>query len=164
MKVAIFGGSFDPPHLGHSSVVLQLLERGVDEVLVIPCFEHAEKKNSLPFWRRHALCVQAFGSYPNVTVSIVEQKLQGASSSLRTVQHLQEAHPEWEMSFVLGEDLRESSKLWPGWSDLERIAPPVFFPRSTVSSYLIRAAKEEGRLEDVRRYVTKDVYRLLEAF
>ena len=45
MKIAILGGSFDPPHLGHWWVVRQLLElrEDIDQLWLVPAFQHQWK-------------------------------------------------------------------------------------------------------------------------
>ena len=46
MKIAILGGAFNPPHLGHQLIAQQILNHtNTDEVWLIPCFKHTFRKN-----------------------------------------------------------------------------------------------------------------------
>ena len=47
MRVALFGGSFNPPHVAHQLVALYVLEtQPVDELWLIPCFQHPFEKSA----------------------------------------------------------------------------------------------------------------------
>ena len=93
-RVAVFGGSFNPPHVGHVlGVVYALSTAPIDEVLVVPVYQHPFAKDLAPFADRLAMCRLAFGWLPRVTVSTVEEELGGESRTLRTVEHLRADHP-----------------------------------------------------------------------
>jgi nicotinate-nucleotide adenylyltransferase len=162
-KIAIYGGSFDPPHLGHTAVVTQLLlnEPSVTEVLVVPCFEHAEKKTLSPFFDRMVMCKLAFDSLPLTTVSSVESEVPGAHLSHRVVRHLR-AQPSYagaEFLFLLGSDLRDSAPRWEGWKELCEVATPHFVNRiGDVSSSAIRRAFAEKKPEVAARYLHNVVF------
>lgn len=56
-KVALYGGSFGPFHIGHEMAILYVLETGdVDEVWVTPCFKHNFGKD-LPLFNTDSTCV-----------------------------------------------------------------------------------------------------------
>ena len=57
MRVALFGGSFNPPHVAHQLAALYVLETApVDELWFVPAFEHAFGKPLAPFDDRLAMC------------------------------------------------------------------------------------------------------------
>ena len=70
MKIGIFGGTFDPPHIGHRSVIeLALNKREYDHVYVCPCESNPlENKDPVDYNQRVAMCRMAFGPMKNVTV------------------------------------------------------------------------------------------------
>ena len=75
-RVALFGGSFNPPHMGHVLAVAYVLGVGlVDRVLVVPVFEHALGKQLVPFQHRLEMARRAFGWLPRVEVSTIEEQL-----------------------------------------------------------------------------------------
>src|SRR4051812_26752381 len=60
MRVAIFGGSFNPPHVGHQLAALWVLETaGVDELWFVPAFVHPFEKALAPFEDRRRMCERA---------------------------------------------------------------------------------------------------------
>jgi nicotinate (nicotinamide) nucleotide adenylyltransferase len=73
MRIAIFGGSFNPPGLHHRAIAA-LLAREFDEVRVIPCGPRPDKAvtGSIPAIYRAALCDLAFGGMPGVVVDLFD--------------------------------------------------------------------------------------------
>src|SRR5690606_32016933 len=77
---AIFGGSFDPPHVGHVLAVTWVLStQPVDEVVLVPALEHAFGKPLAPFAHRRRMCELAFAPLRRVRVDPIEAELGGAS-------------------------------------------------------------------------------------
>jgi len=105
--VALYGGSFNPPHCAHQMVALYVLETApVDELWLVPAGLHAHGKPLAPFADRLAMCTRAAAPLgPRVKVSDIEQTLGGESRTLRTVRRLQQLFPEHVFSLVIGADL-----------------------------------------------------------
>lgn len=177
MNVAVYGGSFDPPHLGHVMVVSHLLlnDPTVDKVLIVPCFQQAGKSLQ-GFDRRFDMCVHAFNWMPRLMISDVEAELGGESITLRTMRELKRRHPRWSLRFVMGTDLLDSCRTWDGWDELEKIAPPMPIGRAgispiregdptpiapLVSSTIVRKALEKGDYVAAERYLPQGVLRLI---
>ncbi len=139
MRVALFGGSFDPPHVGHQLACLYvLLTYPVDEVWMIPVFRHAFDKRSAPFFHRVAMCERAAAAIgPAVRVSTIEQELAGPSYTLLTVRALKERHPEHDFALVIGADLIKERERWYGWPELAQLVPFLVLARGGVQ-------REEG--------------------
>lgn len=73
MRVGLFFGSFDPPHIGHVNVVMGAINSNqVDRVLVIPAYQNLWKENSSKFSYRYAMSCMQFDTLPFVHVSDVE--------------------------------------------------------------------------------------------
>jgi nicotinate (nicotinamide) nucleotide adenylyltransferase len=77
LTIGVFGGSFNPIHLGHALLAITVQQtKPVDGVVLVPVYRHAVKRDLLPFEDRVAMCqlaVKAFGS--DITVSTVEQQV-----------------------------------------------------------------------------------------
>ena len=131
MRVALFGGSFNPPHVAHQLVALYVLEtQPVDELWMIPCFLHPFEKSLQPFSDRLEMCRRAAGGLGGrVRVSEVEGELGGESRTLRTVQALQAAHPEHQFSLIIGSDLQAETASWYRAEELRRLVPFVVVGR-----------------------------------
>ena len=131
--VAIFGGSFNPPHVSHVlACALVRTSHDVDRVIVIPTFQHPFSKQLAPYEDRLAMCELALGWLPGVEVSRVEADLGGESRTLRTLQHLQSLHPTWKLRLVVGGDILLEAHKWHGWEEIKALAPPIVLGRAGV--------------------------------
>jgi nicotinate-nucleotide adenylyltransferase len=134
-RVAIFGGSFNPPHVGHVlGVVYALSTAPIDEVLVVPVYQHPFAKDLAPFAERLELCRLALGWLPNVTISTVEEELGGNSRTLRTVEHLQATHPPVAFRLLVGADVLGDLPKWHRWDRIAELAPPLVLVRNGVAA------------------------------
>jgi nicotinate-nucleotide adenylyltransferase len=177
---ALFGGSFNPPHLAHVLAVAVVLARfEVDRVLVVPTHQHPFAKfggakfgpKSLASYEdRVKMCELAMGFLPGVEVSRVEAELGGESLTLRTVEHLKERHPDWELRFVMGADLVTESAKWHRWDRVTELAPPIVLGRAgvsyegapapilpAISSTEVRSMVAAGRWEELALLVPRKV-------
>ena len=129
-KVAIFGGSFNPPHVAHVLAVTWVLaSEDVSHVVVVPAFQHPFAKALAPYESRLRMCELAVGWLPRVTVSRVEEELGGQSRTLRTLEHLAGLHPSWEMRLVMGADLLLEADKWSRFDRVQALAPPMVLGR-----------------------------------
>lgn len=170
-RVAVFGGSFNPPHVGHVlAAVYALSTAPIDEVLVVPVYRHPFAKELASFEDRLSMCRLAMGWIPRVTISTVEEELGGESLTLRTVEHLEATHPEWALRLLVGADVLADLPKWHRWDRIAEIAPPVVLGRSgvdrtdapipvlpRVSSTEMRAALGRGDLDAVRALIPASV-------
>ncbi len=107
MKIAVFGSAFNPPSLGHKSVIDSLGH--FDKVLLLPSISHAWGKQMLEYTSRCEL-VDAFIqdlTLHNVERSKVEEQLDKPGQSVTTfavLSQLSEDFPQSEITFVLGPD------------------------------------------------------------
>jgi len=130
VRVALYGGSFDPPHVAHVMAATYLISvGGFDRVLVVPVFSHPFAKALAPYERRLRLCELALGWMPGVEISAVERSLETPSLTLRTLQHLQTAHPDWQMRLVVGSDVLAETGKWHAFDEVRALAPPLVLGR-----------------------------------
>jgi len=123
MRVALFGGSFNPPHVAHQLVALYTLEtQPIDELWLVPCFKHPFEKSLEPFPDRLRMCELAAAALgPRAKVSDVEGRLGGESRTLRTVRALLAERPDTEISLLIGSDLHGEVSSWHGAEELRRL-------------------------------------------
>lgn len=170
--VAIFGGSFNPPHIAHvlAAVFVLSMEAEVDELWVVPCFKHPFSKSLASFEDRLAMSQLAFAWLPRVTVSTIERDLGGESRTIRTVRHLRALHPDWSLRLVIGTDIVSEAPRWDSFDEIQRLAPPIVLARKgftdqdarksvfpELSSTQIRRAMQQGDVEQVRGWVPSGV-------
>jgi nicotinate-nucleotide adenylyltransferase len=175
--VAFYGGSFNPPHVAHVlAAVYALSTAPIDEVLVVPVYRHPFAKELAPYDDRLAMCRAAFEWIPRVAVSNVEQELGGDSLTLRTLEHLAAAHPDWSLRLLVGGDVMNDRSKWHRWDRIVEIAPPLVLGRAgvvtaeaplpvlpQVSSTEIRAAIAAGKIDSIRDRVPSKVIDLIAA-
>lgn len=132
-SVAVFGGSFNPPHVAHVlACVLARKTGGVDRVLVVPTYRHAFAKALAPYETRVAMCRIAMGDLPGVEISRAEEELGGESRTLRLLEHLVRARPHDTFRLLVGADILLETHKWHRWSDVVALAPPLVLGRAGV--------------------------------
>lgn len=130
VTVGLFGGSFNPPHVGHVLSIAYALSAGlVERVVAVPVFAHALGKSLAPFPARVAMSRLAFEWIPGVEVSEIEQELGSPSRTLRTIEALSAGHPDWQLRLIVGSDILGELHQWHAYPQIERLAPPLILPR-----------------------------------
>lgn len=138
MQVGFFGGSFNPPHLGHAMVVSWLLwTRRVDAVWIVPVFRHAfegqQDKALAPFEQRLAWCEALRRELPHaaqVSVLDVESALPAPSYTIDTLRHLAARHNDAEIRMVIGADVLPQLPRWRQWPELQSSFDPIVVGRT----------------------------------
>ncbi|MFA6034509.1 MAG: nicotinate-nicotinamide nucleotide adenylyltransferase [Myxococcota bacterium] len=127
MHIAIFGGSFNPPHVGHMMACYYILEvHGADEVWMVPVFDHPFGKDLAPYALRVEMCglaAEPFGG--RVKVSRIEEELHTGNAPVYTVDllsHLKKTHPADELSFVVGSDVLAEAGEWKEFDRVRELA------------------------------------------
>jgi len=179
-ELAVFGGSFDPPHIGHVFLAAYALSVGVERVLVVPTFQHAFDKQLQDFAHRMRMCELAFSLLPAVEVSPIEQELGGISRTLRLVEALATRYPGYQLRLLVGADILLQAHRWHRFDEIRAIAPLLVAQRGgygadaadagtlsagpllpEVSSTAIRASLARG--DDVSTWVPAQVRAYVEA-
>lgn len=125
MKIALLGGVFNPPHIGHILVAQQILDfTSVDEVWFLPNYAQHPPKPSAPIADRIAMTGMVVIPRTRVSLLEVEHKLDG-----QTINLLPHLPPEHDFSFVIGSDQLPVFHLWGGWQELLTRMPFLVFPR-----------------------------------
>jgi nicotinate-nucleotide adenylyltransferase len=138
--VALFGGSFDPPHVAHALVALYVLETApVDLVWFVPTYRHAFGKDLAPYDDRIAMCELAaapLGKRAQVTrvEADVAAARPGESRTLYTLEHLAGTHPDHAFRLVVGADILHEVALWHRWDEVCRRAPLLVIGRGGVEA------------------------------
>ena len=173
MRIAVYGGSFNPPHVGHGLVAawLQWID-GVDQVWLVPTFAHAFDKELAPFSARLSLCQALAGTVgPWVHVCSIEEELARPSYTIDTLCTLQSRYPEHEFRLVVGADVLEQTDAWKQWGRIQGEFNPIVVGRQGwptpagaldfpgVSSTVVRDRVRNG--ESVEHLVPVAVRRLL---
>lgn len=134
--IALFGGSFNPPHVAHELVALYVLEtQPVDELWFVPVYAHPFGKDLAPYNDRVAMCellARALG--PRAKVSRAEAELAArpgfTGRTLDLVDHLRATEPGCALRLVVGADILGETHKWHRWEDVIARAPLIAIGRS----------------------------------
>lgn len=163
-------GSFDPPHIGHISVVVGALESGlIDEVLVVPAWKNIWKTTKTSFEDRTLMCSKAFSNViSNVHIDCAEASIvqtyrkyiTGVPSHV-TMKWLQDGFTEDKVYFITTEQTYAEIPMWERGDEILNLYKFIIcgrdfeVPRISISSTLIRNRLKSGK--SVYPYITKDV-------
>ena len=115
-RIGIFGGSFNPPHLGHILAVREFREKlSLDRVLLIPAASPPHKTltaNSPAAEHRLEMTRLAAADLPYAEVSDIELRREGASYTADTLDELRSAYPQDEFFLLMGTDMFLSFDTW----------------------------------------------------
>ena len=142
MKLLLFGGTFDPPHMGHmNNLRAAMAAVQPDRVVVMPAGIPPHKQASAtPGAVRLAMC-QCFAALdPRVEVSGWEIGRQGRSYTFHTLAMLRDTHPGAELFLTVGSDMLESFSTWYRWRDILALATLVVQSRSPGDEDALRRA------------------------
>jgi len=133
--IALFGGTFNPIHLGHLSIArAAVAELGLEKLIVVPSAKppHKTPEDLAPDADRMAMCRLAVGDDPQIEVSDVELHGEGPSYTVRTLRWFRERHGEAEIIFLVGTDMLRDFHLWRDFEEIVRLARIVTMPRPGV--------------------------------
>ncbi len=130
--IALFGGSFDPPHIGHEAIVKSLCNfKDVDKVIVMPTFLNPFKsKFYAPAPLRVKWLKEIFSDYKNVEISTFEVEQDSAVTSITTVKHLLKSYKK--IYLVIGADNLASLHMWSSYDELKELVTFVVAPRDGI--------------------------------
>lgn len=120
-KIGVFGGSFDPVHLGHISLAKDaLVQGGLNQVIFMPVHRQPFKLElSLSSdYDRLSMLKEAVSGEPELAVSDWETKNKGISYTYLTLRALKEQHPDAEFYFITGTDTFLKIHLWKNAAEL----------------------------------------------
>ncbi len=121
-RVGIFGGTFDPPHLGHLILAEEIRESfGLSEVYFMPCNEppHKDREDLTDAKHRFAMVVAATLHNPAFVASPIEVNRPGKSFSIDTVRELHETMgDDAEIVFITGLDAFLEIETWEEYEQL----------------------------------------------
>lgn len=132
--LGVYGGSFDPIHLGHLLPVEEArVATGLDEILYVPAFAppHKPQGPSASAFHRFGMCAVALEAYPHLLLSDFEASRGGTTYSVETLRHVRANRPDSEVFLVVGSDSMAGLHGWREW-------------REIVSDYRIVVVYREG--------------------
>ena len=150
MRIGLYGGSFNPVHLGHVGIAKRAIaDLGLDKLIVIPAnvspFKVADGDvRNHEIWERVELVKAAFRDLEKTVVDLREIERGGTSYAIDTVRQIAAENPEAELFFVIGEDSVEGLPRWKDIEELKKLCTFKSYPRTPESSTAIRRLFEDN--------------------
>jgi len=135
-RIAIFGGAFDPPTIGHS-IVIETVRHHVDEVWVLPAFNHFHGKEMTDFLERFAMCEIAFDDllfyddYVSLHMHEYTDRNNTDGTAFNLLKNLDAKYgtQNVEFLFVIGQDNADEIKTWKNYEELIKRFKFIIIPR-----------------------------------
>jgi len=131
MKIAIFGGSFDPLHIGHEQIVYKAIDQlDIDNLYLVPTFLNPFKKSYFFDPReRLGLLSDLFKNQENIELCDFEIKKNRPVPSIETIQYFKHTLMPEKIYFIIGADNLKSLHLWDSFELLKELVTFVVFHR-----------------------------------
>jgi len=132
MRIGLFGGSFDPVHVGHLAMAEQALHQaGLDEVWFLPAASapHKPGKSQANFQSRLDMLQLATAGHHRLKTCAIEKDLPTPSYTINTIRALSTNHPGNQWYFILGGDMLADLPLWREPGQIVEMAGLVVMPR-----------------------------------
>jgi len=160
-RIAFYGGSFDPPHIGHLTIARKLSELfALDEFTFIPAFHAPHKKNKKPTsaFHRFAMLSLATENKGKIKVSTVELDAPERPFTYETQTKLKNDLPNTEIFFVIGADSWAEIDTWREWEKVLTLTNVIVVTRPDYEIDLSHVTKEiKVRLIDLQKNVAQKI-------
>ena len=150
MKIAVFGGTFNPVHNGHTNAAKVVMEKGLaDKMIVIPdrIPPHKQAENLASGKDRLNMCRLAFSDIKGVEFSDWELKQTGKSYSVKTLRHFHQIFPEDRLYFLMGSDMLLSFRSWYKWEEILTLSGIICLARNEEDINRLEPFAEQLRRE-----------------
>lgn len=169
-KIGFFGGSFNPPHLGHLlAATYSLSVFDLDEIWFAPVFHHPFAKSMIPFDDRYEMCKLLIAKFkPPFRVTKIEKTLDKNGITFFTLDALRKKYKQHQFSLIVGSDLTSQLPRWNNYKELKEEFEILVVPRGlqndpssipNISSTNIRA--EQYSVAQLKKVVTPEIYKYL---
>lgn len=135
LRVGVFGGTFDPPHIGHTTVATDVLRAAsLDRILWVPVSipPHKAHRTMSAGDLRHRLVEAAIQDDTSFELCDLELERGGVSYTVDTLRKLKADHPGWSLSLIVGADLFGEFASWKEPEAIAELAEVIVIPRPGV--------------------------------
>jgi len=131
-RVALYGGSFDPPHIGHEAIVKALEKLDfIDKIIIMPTFLNPFKDSSIAPSALRLKWLQAiFSEYEDVEVSAFEVTQARKVPTIETVKMLKNEYEK--IYLIIGADNLKSLEKWYRFSELNELVTFIVATRDAI--------------------------------
>ena len=137
-NIAIFGGTFNPFHIGHFEMLNELCNLPfIDKVLVMPdkIPPHKEFDNIVDDIHRQNMCAIACEGFNKAELCLIEFERAGKSYTIDTLELLEYKYPNNKFYITIGGDMLTTLDTWYRWQDLIKSASFIAFKRNGIIDF-----------------------------
>jgi nicotinate-nucleotide adenylyltransferase len=171
-RVGIYGGTFDPIHLGHLHVITQLFEKDlVDQLLVIPAGQPLLRDNApvASAQQRRAMCQLALSDLPSdiaakVQVNPIEILRMGPSYAIDTVEAVAQNYPDDSLVLIIGQDAADKLDQWHRIDELRAMVEFLIIGRPGYTGNGVDIGALDVAATTIRQGLSADVSSSVAAF
>ena len=130
--IGIYGGSFDPVHLGHLQTATSIKnELDIDRLFMLPCFEPVHK-NSLNYTpnQRLQMLNMAIKEFTSLEIDTREILRGGSSFMIDTLLDLKKSFKNESICLIIGMDSFINFKTWKNWNEFSKLIHLIVLPRN----------------------------------
>jgi len=122
MNIALYGGSFDPFHIGHEKIVYEVLNNiDIDKILIVPTFLNPFKKTYLLDPKdRYEMIRELFNGDYKIEVLDFEIKQNKATPTIKTIEYIQKKYNPKKIYLIIGADNLKTLHLWQDFHKLKQ--------------------------------------------
>jgi len=131
-RIGIFGGTFNPVHMGHLIMAQDALEAfDLSKILFVPCDlpPHKDASHLASAAHRAAMLERAIEDNPDFEICDIEIRRGGTNYSIDTIRHLRKLYPRHDLFFIIGSDSLMELHQWKDIDELLRLCRFVTFVR-----------------------------------
>lgn len=139
MRIAIFGGAFNPVHREHVNLAKAAVkELALDKIIIMPSAisPHKQGRPVVDFWRRFEMCRLAFSCIKQAEVSNYELTRGGISYTCLTSSYFRALYPHDKLFFLIGADMLKSFHTWKNPQEILANLTLAACARETTESFL----------------------------
>ena len=157
--IALFGGSFDPPHIGHEAIIKEALKiKEIEKVVIMPTYLNPFKSNfHAPSAVRLEWLEKIFSSYSDVGISSFEVDLKRKVPSIESVKYLLKRYKK--VYLIIGADNLKSLPKWDRYNELKKLVTFVVASRDKIDipeDYLRLNVTEDISSTSLRKEIDRE--------
>lgn len=137
-KIGLFGGTFDPPHIGHTALAKAVLEKiSLDKIIFIPAGNppHKTKKCVTEKHHRFEMIRLATEKRSEFLISDFDFKNEKPNYSHITIEHFKATYPDDEIFFIVGADSYRDFPKWKNYPDILSLCTFIVVNRDGADVY-----------------------------
>ncbi len=134
MTVAVFGGSFDPPHIAHEKIIEEAIKKlDIDALFIVPTYLNPFKKSSFaPAQKRLEWVKKLHPNDKKVKVLDFEVKQKRAVPTIETIKYILDKYDIDKIYLIIGADNLKSLHQWKDFEKLKKVVTFVVATRDEI--------------------------------